>query len=40
MALTDVSDEVVTRDVLRTELKAALDRLDARPGGTEDGATR
>ena len=29
MALTDVSDEVVTRDVLRTELRIALARLDA-----------
>jgi uncharacterized membrane protein len=28
MALTDVSDEVVTRDVLRTELRIALARLD------------
>ena len=33
MALTDVSDEVVTRDVLRTELRVALERLDARTGG-------
>ena len=30
MALTDVSDEVVTREVLRTELRTALERLDAR----------
>ena len=29
MALTDVSDEVVTRDVLRTELRIALARLDS-----------
>ena len=29
MALTDVSDEVVTREVLRTELRIALARLDA-----------
>ena len=28
MALTDVSDEVVTREVLRTELRIALARLD------------
>jgi uncharacterized membrane protein len=40
MALTDVSDEVVTRDVLRAELRAALDRLDARSERAEDGATR
>ncbi|GAA2012071.1 DUF1003 domain-containing protein [Microbacterium ulmi] len=30
MALTEVSDEVVTRDVLRQELKALLEQLDAR----------
>jgi len=30
MALTDVQDQVVTRDVLRQELRALLDRLDAR----------
>jgi uncharacterized membrane protein len=30
MALTDVSEEVVTRDVLRHELKAMLEGLDAR----------
>ena len=38
MALTDVSEDVVTRDVLRTELRAALDRLDAR--ATQDGVAR
>ncbi len=38
MALTDVSDEVVTRDVLRTELRIALARLDAERN--EDGAGR
>ena len=32
MALTDVSEEVVTRDVLRHELKAMLESLDARDG--------
>ena len=32
--------EVVTRDVLRTELRAALDRLDAPPERAEDGAAR
>ncbi|WP_076680298.1 DUF1003 domain-containing protein [Microbacterium sp. RU33B] len=30
MALTDVSDEAVTRDVLRQELRSLLDQLDAR----------
>ncbi len=30
MALTEVTQEVVTRDVLRQELRAALDRLDER----------
>jgi len=30
MVVTDVSDEVVTREVLRTELRTALERLDAR----------
>ena len=30
MALTDVSEQVVTRDVLRQELKALLEQLDAR----------
>ena len=38
MALTDVSADVVTRDVLRTELRAALDRLDAR--AAQDGVAR
>jgi uncharacterized membrane protein len=31
MAVTDFSDEVVTRDVLRTELKSLLEQLEARP---------
>lgn len=31
MAMTDVSSEVVTRDVLRQELKALLEKLDERP---------
>ena len=30
MAVTDFSDEVVTRDVLRAELKALLEQLDER----------
>ncbi|GAA3915839.1 DUF1003 domain-containing protein [Microbacterium invictum] len=30
MAMTEVSDEAVTRDVLRQELKALLEQLDAR----------
>ncbi|GAA1958944.1 DUF1003 domain-containing protein [Microbacterium deminutum] len=40
MALTDVSDEVVTREVLRSELRAALERVDARAEPAPDGATR
>jgi uncharacterized membrane protein len=40
MALTDVSDEVVTRDVLRTELRAALERLDTPAERVEDSAKR
>ena len=39
MALTDVSDEAVTRDVLRTELRTALARLDPEQHA-EDGAPR
>ncbi len=35
MALTDVSDEVVTRDVLRTELRSLLEQLDARASGPD-----
>lgn len=31
MAVTDFSDEVVTRDVLRAELKSLLEQLEARP---------
>lgn len=38
LALTDVSDEVVTKDVLRTELRIALDRLDAER--SEEDASR
>jgi len=32
MALTDVSDEAVTRDVLRSELRSFLEQLDKRTG--------
>ncbi len=32
MALTDVAGEVVTRDILRQELKALIETLDARDG--------
>ena len=39
MAVTDFSDEVVTRDVLRAELKTLLDRLELRDG-TDEGSTR
>ncbi len=40
MAVKDLTDEVITKDTLRTELKALLERLDeqpeavARPGST------
>jgi len=37
MAVTDFSDEVVTRDVLRAELRVLLEKLDAR---AEDGTAR
>ncbi|MDY0909300.1 DUF1003 domain-containing protein [Microbacterium sp. CFBP9034] len=33
MAVTDFSDEVVTRDVLRAELRVLLEKLDARAEG-------
>jgi uncharacterized membrane protein len=33
MAVTDFSDEVVTRDVLRAELRTLLDKLELRDGG-------
>ena len=37
MSLTEVSDEVVTRDVLRQELRALLDELESRaPRATRD----
>lgn len=39
MAVTDYADQVVTRDVLRSELRALLDRLDAGPDA-EDGPAR
>ena len=37
MAVTDFSDEVVTRDVLRAELKVLLEQLDARKQGRRHG---
>jgi hypothetical protein len=39
MAVSDFSNEVVTRDVLRAELRVLLDRLEEREQ-SEDGATR
>lgn len=36
MALTDISGDVVTRDVLRAELRAILDRLDGTGPDSED----
>ncbi|TDN92494.1 DUF1003 domain-containing protein [Microbacterium sp. BK668] len=42
LAVSDFSDEVVTRDVLRTELRALLEQLEARaaelPSGTSGSA--
>jgi len=40
MAMTEVSSEVITRDVLRQELKALLDRLDERDGARDDGTAK
>ncbi|WP_203582441.1 DUF1003 domain-containing protein [Microbacterium hibisci] len=39
MAVNDFADQVVTRDVLRTELRALLDKLDS-ASEVEDGAAR
>ncbi|WP_127474375.1 DUF1003 domain-containing protein [Microbacterium sulfonylureivorans] len=39
MAVTDFSDEVVTRDVLRAELRSLLDKLELR-SDAEDGAAK
>lgn len=39
MAVNDFSDEVVTREVLRSELRTLLEKLDAR-AGAEDGPGR
>lgn len=39
MAVNDFADQVVTRDVLRTELRALLDRLDT-SADAEDGQAR
>lgn len=39
MAVNDFADQVVTRDVLRSELRAILGRLDASPDA-EDGTAR
>ncbi len=38
MALTEMSGEVLTRDVLRSELRALLEQLDARPDEAEPEA--
>ncbi len=40
MALGDVSSDVVTRDVLRTELRAFLEKLDERDAKTEADGER
>jgi uncharacterized membrane protein len=39
MAVNDFADQVVTREVLRTELRALLERLDSSPE-VDEGATR
>jgi uncharacterized membrane protein len=39
LALTDVTEEIVTRDVLRQELRSLLDQLDARAAGDAADAT-
>ena len=39
MAVNDFADQVLTRDTLRTELRALLDKLESAPE-VEDGATR
>jgi uncharacterized membrane protein len=39
MAVNDFADQVMTRDVLRTELRALLDKLDTN-SELEDGAAR
>ncbi|QKJ19120.1 DUF1003 domain-containing protein [Microbacterium hominis] len=36
MAVSDVTDEVVTKDVLRSELRAMLEKLDAAPRRDEE----
>jgi len=40
MAMTDVSDHVVTREVLRAELRTFLDRLDDRGESADGSGTR
>ncbi|HEY9310411.1 MAG TPA: DUF1003 domain-containing protein [Microbacterium sp.] len=39
MAVNDFADQVVTREVLRTELRALLEKLDSNPE-VDEGATR
>ncbi|WP_341998446.1 DUF1003 domain-containing protein [Microbacterium sp. LWH7-1.2] len=39
MAVNDFADQVVTRDVLRTELRTLLEKLESTPGA-DDGAAR
>ncbi|MFT4135813.1 MAG: DUF1003 domain-containing protein, partial [Microbacterium sp.] len=36
LSLKDVTDDVVTRDVLRHELRALLDQLDERAAGPDE----
>ena len=40
MAVNDFADQVVTREVLRAELRTLLEKLDNSPDAAEEGATR
>ncbi|MEV4688785.1 DUF1003 domain-containing protein [Microbacterium sp. LWH3-1.2] len=40
MAVNDFADQVVTRDVLRTELRTLLEKLESTPGADDGGTAR
>ncbi|MFK4838012.1 DUF1003 domain-containing protein [Microbacterium sp. ZW T2_14] len=40
MAVNDFADQVVTREVLRSELRTLLEKLDNSPDAADEGATR
>ncbi|GAA5100735.1 DUF1003 domain-containing protein [Microbacterium yannicii] len=40
MAVNDFADQVVTREVLRAELRTLLEKLDNSPEAADEGATR